>query len=416
MSRWQVWCCGWLVCGLWCGMAAGQFVAGDWVQRTEANIQRFRKTPVAFLVLDAEGKIVSGAEVRLEQQRHAFPLGLVLGESFPTHYDPEAKGWRAFNAASLANLTGWRRLQPTDAGAWDDAQLEAAMEAAAGAGLTLHWGPLVSADAFDLPEWVVPLRGEALFAAMRVYAQRVGATCGPRVGDLDVAEQTINHARLTPAMLRLLILDLRAMWPSLRPRLRFDGALEGPRTFEVVAAMDNALSQRVGIDGFTLEQAFGPRPIAQDLLEPALQRLAKFGRPLTVGSLEIGGANAIESAVNVETVLRTLFAEPTVEAIYFSGLEADRLAEPSAALFDPDGLPTAVANTIDRLFREVWWSDDTLVADELGRARGSVFLGDYRVTVTLPDGGTLNAPLRLYDRQETPADIVLMPVVNPPAE
>lgn len=410
MTKWMV---GFGVVGCWLALSvpgAGQFVGGDWVQRGEANIYKYRTTPVAFLVLDQEGKLAANAEVRVEQLSHAFPLGFVVHDTFPADYDAEAVGWRVFNAVSLERLSSWRLLQPGGADEFDATVLERAAGQAEAAGLGLRWGSLVSADTFDLPEWAVPLRGTALIEAMRAYVARVGQAFGLRLLDLDVAEKTLDHERLSPAMLRLLALDAAANWPTIPPRLRYDEVFEGPRTFDVVAAMDGALTQRLGVAGFTIDQRFGPRPVAQDQLEPALQRLAKFGRPMVVGALEIGGAHAIETAANAETVLRTLFAEPTVAGIYFSGLSESEVSTPSAALFDDTGEATTVARTADRLFREVWWSDVTLTTNELGQAQTRVFLGAYRVTAELPDGSEVTVRLRLDARREPPEEIVLMPV------
>lgn len=389
-----------------------QFVSGDWVERGAASIQAHRTTPVSFLVLDAEGKLAPHAEVRVEQLRHAFTLGFVIHDQFPQTFDAEAKGWRAFNAVSLEGLTSWRQIQPDGPNELIRDAVDTAVDSAAAAGLRVRWGALVSADTFDLPEWVVPLRGAALLDAVRTYARRVASVYGESVVELDVAEKTLDHDRLSPAMLRLLAIDMAAHWPTVSPSLRFAQALSGARTFDVIRAMDGVLKQRLGVTKFTIDHVFSPRPLAQDLLEPALERLVKFDRPIVVGSLEIGGTHSIEAAVNTETVLRTLFAEPLVTGVYFSGLFARDTADPSAALFDGASQPTSIAHAVDRLFRETWWSDITLPTNPLGQARTRVYLGEYRVTATLPDGSSVTVPLRLWNRDETPTEIILMPVAE----
>lgn len=410
------WMFAWLMTGCLTCVVAGpvcaQFVAGDWVERGEVNIREHRMTPVSFLVLDAQGKLVPNAEVRVEQLSHAFTVGFVMGETFPEAFDSRAEGWRVFNAVSLERLTSWRQMQPGGPGEFLREAVDAAVASAEAAGLGVRWGALVSAEAFDLPEWVVPLRGEALWAAIWSYAQRVAWGYADRVDELDLAEKTLGQDRLSPATLRLLAMELRAIWPTATPALRYDDVLSGSRVFEVISDIDGVLKQRLAIDAFTIDLALPPRPVAQDRLEPALQRLAKLERPLTVGSLEVSAAHGIEAAVNTETVLRTLFAEPIIEGLYFSGLYAADTFEPSAALFDDDGQATAIARTADRLFREVWWSDTTVETNALGQAKTRVFLGDYRVTATLPDGTAVSVPLRLENREETPAEIILMPVTD----
>lgn len=367
-------------------------------------------TPISFLVLNADGKLAPNATIHIEQLNHTFTVGFVAHGGFPETYDADAEGWRVFNAVSLEALTSWRQMQPSGPDMFSREAVDAVIDRSGAAGLRVRWGALVSADAFDLPEWVVPLRGDALFTAMRAYGDRVAEAYGQAVADVDVAEETLDHDRLSPAMIRLLALDLRATWDPLPPRLRYEQAMLGSRTFGVVDAMDSVLKQRLGIEGFSVDQTFPPRPVAQDLLEPALKRLAKFGQPLTIASLEIGGAHAIQTAVNTETVLRTLFAEPMVTGIYLSGLFTDDMSDASAAVFDDRGEPTAVARTLDRLFREVWWTDVTLTSNELGQAQTRVYLGDHRVTATLPDGSTVTATVRFHQQKTTPPQIILMPV------
>ena len=135
------------------------------------------------------------------------------------------------------------------------------------------------------------------------------------------------------------------------------------------------MGERWPIDHFTVSQRFEARAVRQEDLEPALRRLAKFGKPLVITDLEVPGSNAIEAAVNMETVLRTLVAEPLVVGIYFSGLQEAEVVEASAALLDESGEATANGRVVDRLFGQQWWSDETLITDDLGRGSARVFRG-----------------------------------------
>ncbi|MBB6428231.1 hypothetical protein [Algisphaera agarilytica] len=401
-----------MLVGLWCLPVAGQFVAGDWVQRGEARIQKYRMTPVSFLVFDAQGNLAPKAEIHIEQLQHAFTVGFVIYDGYPEHYDAEAEGWRVFNAVSLEGITSWRKMQPTGPEGLLTESVGEAIKAARDAGMHVRWGALLSADAFDLPEWVVPLRGEALFESARQYLQQVAAAYGETLDDLDIAEETLDHDRLTPAMLRVLAMDAQNVWPGVASRLQYDDALSGPRTFDLVREMDSVIKQQLNIAGFTINQTFPPRPIQQDLMEPALQRLANQHQPLLIGSLEIAGSHAIETAVNTETVLRTLFAQPMVQGVYFSGLYADDTADPSAALFDDEHQPTPVSRTADRLFRDTWWTDVTVRSDELGQAKARVYLGSHRVTATLADGSSVSVTIDLSERRDDAPQIVLMPIAE----
>ncbi|MEO0514563.1 MAG: hypothetical protein AAF086_04625 [Planctomycetota bacterium] len=276
------WMFAWLMTGCLTCVVAGpvcaQFVAGDWVERGEVNIREHRMTPVSFLVLDAQGKLVPNAEVRVEQLSHAFTVGFVMGETFPEAFDSRAEGWRVFNAVSLERLTSWRQMQPGGPGEFLREAVDAAVASAEAAGLGVRWGALVSAEAFDLPEWVVPLRGEALWAAIWSYAQRVAWGYADRVDELDLAEKTLGQDRLSPATLRLLAMELRAIWPTATPALRYDDVLSGSRVFEVISDIDGVLKQRLAIDAFTIDLALPPRPVPI-FRAHFITRLRPKGRP-----------------------------------------------------------------------------------------------------------------------------------------
>lgn len=405
---------GWLVCsGLLVSVpTSGQFVDGEWVQRGEANIRKYRMTNVSFLVLDADGKLAADAEIRLEQEAHAFGLGWAVHETFPSTYNADDELWRVFNHISLEPLTSWRAVQPETGGPLQTDRLLPVVQAAQDAGLAVHWGSLLSAEPFDLPEWVVPLRGQALYLAALGYAYQVEQTFGSQLSSIAICGELENNTdpRFSPAMLRLIDANLTALRPHLDQRLRYDDAWQGDRTASTLETMEIAANEQLARDGFSVEARFPPRPVRQDQIEPALRRIAKLGRPFNLSHLEVAGAHGIETTVNLETIIRTLFAEPMVSGITFAGLSPNEFTDGSAALVDAQGQPTGAGLALDRLFRDVWWSQETIRTDELGRAQSRVFLGDYTVTATLADGSIVSMPLLLRKRDDSPEPIILMPV------
>ena len=419
--------------------AWGQFVAGEWVTRGEAAVQQYRTQRVAFLVLDAQGRLAEGASVRVVQQRHAFELGLAWPgpehlSSPPLAYlaaDPPAEGespelWRAFNAVSLEAVSDWRDVQPAGGDRWQTQTIDEALAWIDQRGWSARWGVLIEEDAFGLPEWVVPLRGRALADAGSGYLDGVLGRYGKRLVGVDlvrpeVTAEGLTYPRMGPAVLLNWAQRAEQRWgpaaqagamPSPRITLRVDQGLAGSESFEALRALDAVVSQRLPFDGFTVGQRFGPRAIRQEDLEPAIRRLAKFGRPLIIADLEIAGSNPIEAAANVELVLRTLFAEPMVRGIYFAGLTAAQVVEPSAALLDEQGQATASGRVVDRLFRENWWSDERVFTDDLGRAEVRVFRGDYRVEVTWSDGTQQTMELRVLEDLVGAREVIVMPIAE----
>ena len=390
--------------------AVAQFVGGEWVQRGEASIRRYRMTGVEFLVLRPDGTIASNAQVHLRQTEHAFGLGFILPDGPPPTIDRGQELWRAFNLVSIEPITGWRKLQPHRDQPPDLTAIDDAMAWASSSGLRVRWGPLTSAEAFALPEWAVGLPSRELLDASLDHGRLIANRYGDQLWDLDLCTGLLDHDRFQGAMLRILDAHLDAIAPALPTRLRYGSAWTGPRAFDVINALDLSVAEQLPTDGFALETRFAPGEIVQSQIEPDLRRLTRFGEPIVLSDLEVGGRNSIEAVVNIETVLRTAFAEPAVAGIVFSGLTAEDFADASASLIDETGQPTGVGRLVDRLFRQTWWSDVTTATDELGVARARVFLGEYEVTATLPGGASVSVPLRLDYRSEPPRRVILMPM------
>ena len=154
----------------------------------------------------------------------------------------------------------------------------------------------------------------------------------------------------------------------------------------MLTAVQKLEIRQVGYNAVTIEQRF------RDQVNPhALERMlddtvGKLKVPVKLAGLEVGGATPIAAGLNIETVLRCMFAQPNIKGIYFAGTTADDLIESNAALIDAEGMPTAAGEVLEGLFREHWWSSETLKTDERGNAESRLFTGWHRVTATLPNG------------------------------
>ena len=225
----------------------------------------------------------------------------------------------------------------------------------------------------------------------------------------DLCDDTLDHDRFTPAMLRVLRMEIDAIDPDAEVFLPFDGGLQGPRVGDVRQAIDDANGQFLDLDGYTIRQRFAGK-IEQDELTRNLNALAVLCPAIVVSGLEVGGPSAVDRTINMERILRTLFAEPKVKGIYFAGFTADQLADPDAALIDENGNLTGAGRSVDQLFGETWWTDLTVQSDLLGEATARVFLGMHTVTVTFADGGTLQVPLRVDEANDPPRLVVLQAI------
>jgi len=372
-------------------VAHGQSLQGEWVVRCEEGISESRKTPVQLLLLDRAGKPQPLAAVRLRMLRHGFPFGLEVHPKSPmveAHPGgvPDHPLWRCFSAISLEHGGGWTATQPLPT-QWQFGWPNRMVQWGRAAGLGVRWGRMLPADPAALPAWAAALSAEGRFEAMQGHMLAILQRFGASVGDFDLFVDCLGSdgdALVGSADLRRLYHRAKAAAVDARFAIRFENALDPERVLAVVRRITSLSQTFVPFDAVTLEGRFSG-PVVQNQLAQALDSVARLGKPIVIAGLEIGGATSGAAAVNTEIVLRTAFACPAVQGIYWRGLTADELADPSAALLAPDGSLTAAGDVVVGLLSREWFTDIYVRTNEIGSARAKVFAGWYEVSASFEE-------------------------------
>lgn len=369
--------------------ASAQSLRGDWVERTEAEIEKYRKTDLRVIVLDENGDYVPGATVRIEQLRHAFPLGYAVGPEGLDRFDPDGPVLRCFNAVSLGRWTEWSRLQP-EPGRRDLDALQPIIDAARERGLAVQWGGVVSADPAQNPDWVAALSGEILAAVLDAHVNSVIGGFGRDVQRFDLYTDAMSHdfveSRLGEQMVRRMYEQAQADAPGATLAVRYRDTLLGSRLREMVQHVTVMKREKfIPIERVAIEQRMNGT-LMHSPLSRALSWLDRLNLDADVVGLEVGGDSEAAAAINLETLLRTLFANPHIDGITFAGLTGEAFTEPNAALLLTDGKPTPAGAILDGCFRELWWTDHEATVNELSHIETRVFPGEHHITVALPDG------------------------------
>lgn len=370
----------------------------DWVGQINAQIDKLRKTDMRVIVLDAQGRPVPGAVVRIEQLRHDFTIGFVLGEAGFPQAEPDTPVLRCFNAVSLEHWTDWSRLQSGPLDEPDFSAVDRLVDQAELAGLTIRWGGLISADAARNPQWVSFLEGPKLAAALEDHVKGILLRYGGRVDAFDLYTHSLDHSfvedRLGAAMLRRLHQHARAAAPHAAIALRLENCLAERRLRRAIQHADAMRQAFIPFNEVSISQRIGGL-LMQRQLSHGLEMLGELGADVVIGPLEVGGSSDGAAASNLETLLRACFASKPVRGIYFAGLTVDDVADPTAALLDNAGRPLLPGQMVDDLFHSEWWTNETHAADELGNVYTRVFAGTHRVTAILPGGQTLSMTVYL---------------------
>jgi len=388
-----------------------QPIAGDWVEQADARIEQHRKKPLRVLVLDADGKPADGAVVKIEQERHAFEVGVIFAADQPPEVDEAAAVWRCVNAASVEPLSPVLApaTQP-EASHFEREKVRAdSVYAATSRGWRLVHGGLLSADparndprVAELPPWKQVERAANHATASHHFSHVVAFDVYTDALTPDAA------AALSTPQLRPLFQLVRARLPGAPLNVRMSDALGFNRVGRMVERVTELQRAFVPFNGLSIDQRLGG-VVKPATVEGALESLAATKLPVVFGRLEPGGGSEKIAAINAEVFLRAAFAAPNVRGVYLP-LDPD---DPNATLWDDRGRPTDVGEVVDKLFRQIWWTDLEAVTDRLGNADVRVFAGRHKITASLTDGTSADTLVWVPTDAERETLIVLQPLSEP---
>jgi len=392
-----------------------------------ARIEKHRKADATVTVVDKNGKAVAGAELQIEQTRHAFLFGCNIYKWGRVGNEAGEAEYRrrfadVFNFATLAFYWPsyeWKRGEPihdrtASIAHWCKGQnILCKGHPLAWNHSEPRWLPDDSQKILDLQlaridDCVSRFRGmidiwdvvnEATHFDRNEFKQRAPkyTAMWAEVGQVEMTRKCFLRARKANPQATLLINDYRvdSAYARLVEQLVDDN---GRRLYDVI-----------GIQSHQHGGTWKNRKI-WDVCE----RFARFGVPLhytetTVLSGKKGWKRADRGeswdstpdgekyqAREVERFYTMLYSHPAVEAITwwdFSDLGAWQRAP--AGFLRKDMSPKPAYEVLHRLIKKEWWTRTRAQTDALGVARFRGTLGDYNVTVTVSGREAAVMPLML---------------------
>lgn len=375
-------------------------------------------------VLDARGEPLAGAEVTVEQTRHAFGfgnigfdfIGLANGEG-DTEGDTEADERLAelytgvFNTATLPFY--WGRFEP-HRGEPDTARLQRTARWFRDRGVALKGHPLVWHTV--QPDWLL---GLPLDEVERLQRERIHREVHDFDGLIDTWD-AINEVVIMPVfdngdnaitplarakgripMIRMAFEEARAANPDVRLLLNdFDLST----AYECL--IEGVLEAGIPIDAIGLQTHMHQGYWGEDTVLATVDRFARYGLPLHLTETSLVSGHLMPADIvdlndyqipewpstpegeerqadELVRHYRSLVAHPSVEAITYWGLtDAGAWLGAPIGLVRADGTPKPSYEALRRLIADEWWlGPTTTIADESGRVAVSGFSGDYLVRV-----------------------------------
>ena len=399
----------------------------DLLAAADARIEKHRKADAVVRVVDASDKPVPGAKITVEQTRHAFLFGcnIFIWDRVP---EPERQAAYRKQFAELLNYATlpfyWPMYEPRQ-GQPEHARTERIARWCKEQGILAKGHPLAwnMGDPRWLPDDLDEIRrlqmariddcvsrfaglidrwdvvNEATHFEREEFAKQRSpklSAMWQKAGRMEFTRECFDHARKANPKATLLINDYRTDPP-------YERVIE-----QLVDAQGKPMYDVIGIQSHMHGGVWSNARIWE-----VCERFARFRVPLHFTETTIlsgqksrgrdkGGdwpstpEGEAQQAREVVRFYTMLFSHPAVEAITwwdFSDLHAWQGAP--AGFLRKDMTPKPAYQELLKLVKGKWWTKTALETGADGTAKLRGFLGDYTITVTVPEKAPVRQQFRL---------------------
>ncbi|MGC8783950.1 MAG: endo-1,4-beta-xylanase [Armatimonadota bacterium] len=380
--------------------------AQDLLVTADSRIEKVRKADVTVKVLDRLGKPIAGAQVEIQQTRHAFLFGCNIFPLFNYQGEQHEKYGGQFaallNYATLAFY--WGAYEPERGRKGRDLQ-ERIARWCQQHGIATKGHPLVWHEVF--PQWA-PNEVDAVKPLLRDRVKEIVSQFKGLIDRWDVVNEATVSERFNNGVGNWVKRDGAAamvteclQWArDANPKalLLYNDYNLSPAFEQLV---EELIRRKAPFDAIGIQSHMHTGEWPLERAWQVCETYSRFGKPLhftetTVLSGEHGFNRPLpwpttpegetRQADYVEKFYTILFSHPAVEAITWWDFMDGGWQGAPAGLVRADLSPKPVYHRLMRLIKGKWWTQDVARTNARGEAKVRAFLGDYRVTVSAPAG------------------------------
>ncbi len=389
---------------------AGREHPDTWRQAALERIEALRKGDLVVQVVDAEGRPVPGARVRVEQRSHLFrfgtaaPAGRLAGSDSPDNRRFREEVKRLFNTVTFENDLKWAAAGPARLETVDLAAAWLAEHGIAVRGHCLLWGSYrhIAGPASEL-------RGDELLAACRAHVDDYVRRMRGRLYLWDVVNEAGSNTEVWDEVGWEAFADAfhwaREADPEALLCYNDYGIVnESPAYRAGVAARIRYLLQRgapVDVLGIQGHMSVPLTPIHRVL--EILDEWAAFGLPLEITEFDLGCRDDAVHAEYVRDFMIAAFSHLAVQGFIQWGFweGSHWRAKDGAAMFRQDWSKRPAQEAYEDLVLNRWWTRWEGRTDDGGSARLRAFRGEHEVTAEV-DGKAATARVTMGADDEAP--------------
>jgi endo-1,4-beta-xylanase len=380
---------------------AGRGANAAWRSAANARIDQLRKADLRLRVVDANGKAIPNADVKLEMQRHAFRFGTAVLATGLLDNTSDAIKYRKtilelFNHVVLDSDLKW-----PDWETYGRTRALAALEYFKTNKITVRGHNLIWGCADCLPENVNPLLGNPAALRARIdqhFVDILGATRG-QLSEWDVVNEPSASKLISGVLGEDEIAEQFRRAKQLEPTAKLflndaNNLGEGNLDVEYKRIIARLLALKAPLEGIGLQGHFGYQLTPPAELFSRLEDFGKFGLPLAITEFDVNVFNEQLQADYLRDFLTVAFSSPSVDNILMWGFWEGKHWIPNAALYRQDWSLKPNGKAFKELLFKRWWTNANGRSNATGQYATRGFMGDYKVTVKL-GSKTVTKSLRL---------------------
>jgi GH35 family endo-1,4-beta-xylanase len=388
----------------------GALPDAPWRKAAAERIEAYRKGDLRVAVVDAAGKPVPGAKVKVEMKRHAFHFSSVISVPKFASDDPAYAKYREmarelFNATGNENALKWPAWE-SKRGYFQKAHTIETLRSFHDDGFFVRGHVMVWPSWRHLPDGVQKLKGtpdqDKIPQIVLDHIREVGTATRDVVDEWDVINETRSNHDLMDVFGREIMIDwfkaAREVLPTHDLFINDYSILNTPPgSANHKTYMDTIRFLQEGgapVTGIGFQSHLGGSLPSLDMVYESLEEFAALGLKMRVTEFDIDILDEDAQARYTRDFMTVLFSHPGVVGFQMWGFWEGSHWRPQGAMYrkDWEPKPNALAYK-DLVFRE-WWTNEDAKTSAKGTAAVRGFLGDYEITVAA-NGATKTVPVKL---------------------
>lgn len=375
---------------------AGREANAPWRQAAFARIEQIRKGDIAVRVVDAAGRPVPNATVRIEQTRSAFEFGTALPFARLVTDTPDNRIFREkvlelFNAASPENDLKWGGwLGEFQNGRYSREQSMAALRWLREHQIPTRGHVLVWPGWNNLPKHINALKGtpqqDRIPALVREHIMDIGTATRDWLVEFDVLNEPYTNHDLMDVFGREIMVDwfktARVAMPKVALYFNDFSNHDATTDREHVQHFEDTtrflLERGAPVDGLGLQAHIGGKPNAPENVLAVLDRYWNaFKLPVRITEFDIRTTDEELQADYTRDFFILAFSHPSVVGIQLWGFWEKSHWIPVAAMYREDWSEKPNAAVYKSLVLDQWRTRASLTTAADGALKARGFFGDY---------------------------------------